>query len=340
MSTEYFTEAKSGEAGSARDLDGQPRRERCASGSPGSTRASFGPSFLPGGKRIIFASNYGIRRGESSTCSRFAYRRLASGSRSPSRPASMDFRSYRQMENCWYSPPESDLDRLPGSHETDLFLADWDGNATPVYLPNAADQLRTDVDYLADPAREGRGVGTQSDWMPRAHVYRVGEYQRFWALHPHGRSGRWQEDDLRATLSRFRSQRKVEPQARSVIDGISDDISLTRSIQAGRVELERRSVAGSLVPSQDMGSAGGLISKWDDYASVERERTRRSLWCADFAPGVGSVPREHAAEQRPRRAGYYTPRLLQRARRAPKALIVVDEWPGARRWTRRPDLYL
>ena len=48
----------------------------------------------------------------------------------------------------------------PGTRETDLYLARWDEAAPPKYLDNPADRAGLDVGFLADPAREGRGVGT------------------------------------------------------------------------------------------------------------------------------------------------------------------------------------
>ena len=53
------------------------------------------------------------------------------------------------------------LAAVEGSRETDLYLAKWDDSVTANYLPNAPDQVQKDVAFLADPAREGRGVGTK-----------------------------------------------------------------------------------------------------------------------------------------------------------------------------------
>ena len=119
--------------------------------------ASFAPFFYPSGKRVIFASNYGD-------------------------PQQREFNLFAvdtdgaHLEQITFAPgfdgfpmfsPDGKLlvfasnRGLPkGTRESDVYLARWDDAATPVYLDNHADQARQDVAFLADPAREGRGVGT------------------------------------------------------------------------------------------------------------------------------------------------------------------------------------
>ncbi|HEV7554337.1 MAG TPA: M20/M25/M40 family metallo-hydrolase, partial [Kofleriaceae bacterium] len=50
-----------------------------------------------------------------------------------------------------------------GEHDTNVFVADWDGGAKGEILAEtaAADRFIADVGYLADDAQEGRGVGTK-----------------------------------------------------------------------------------------------------------------------------------------------------------------------------------
>ena len=119
--------------------------------------ASFAPFFHPSGKRVIFASNHGD-------------------------PQQREFNLFAvdtdgaHLEQITFAPgfdgfpmfsPDGKLlvfasnrGLPPGTRESDVYLARWDEDATPVYLDNHADRARADVAFLADPAREGRGVGT------------------------------------------------------------------------------------------------------------------------------------------------------------------------------------
>jgi hypothetical protein len=48
----------------------------------------------------------------------------------------------------------------PDSHDTNLFIARWDDHAPRDVIAGAAERIQADATWLADPAREGRGVGT------------------------------------------------------------------------------------------------------------------------------------------------------------------------------------
>ncbi len=119
--------------------------------------ASFAPYFFPDGKRIIFSSSY--------------------GSASPRQPEfdlwAIDVDG-TDLERITFTPGfdgfpvfSPDGKRLAfGSNrnqknprETDVFVATWvDGKAAG--RPGPAEQLAADIAWLADDAREGRGVGT------------------------------------------------------------------------------------------------------------------------------------------------------------------------------------
>jgi Tol biopolymer transport system component len=118
--------------------------------------ASFAPYFYPSGNRIIFSSNYGDPKGrefdiwavdtDGSNLERITY---AAG-----------FDGFPM-----FSPDGSHLSfssNRNGTHEgeTDVFVARWvDGTIDDD--PTPADRVMTDDRWLADDARQGRGVGTQ-----------------------------------------------------------------------------------------------------------------------------------------------------------------------------------
>ncbi len=127
--------------------------------------ASFAPSFFPDGKRVIFSSNYGD-------------------------PAAREFELWAVntdgtgLERITYSPGfdgfpmfSPDGTRLAfasnrnngAPHETNVFVAHWQGGsaapassatAAPASESAGAERFAADVRWLADDAREGRGVGT------------------------------------------------------------------------------------------------------------------------------------------------------------------------------------
>jgi Tol biopolymer transport system component len=134
--------------------------------------ASFGPSWHPSGKRIVFSSNYGDPKGREFDI--FAIdvngTNLERVTHSPGFDGfpmfSPDGKSFAFASN-----------RLtpPGGHDTDVYVAQWvetpaggvvSGTAGPT---PPAHRVLADIAYLADPAQEGRGVGT-------AGLVRAGEF--------------------------------------------------------------------------------------------------------------------------------------------------------------------
>ncbi len=127
--------------------------------------ASFAPFFFPDGKRVIFSSNYGDPSGREFDL--WAVNIDGSG-----------------LERITFAPGfdgfpmfSPDGKRLafssnrafpPGAHQTDVYVARWvDARAPGPKL--AADRIRDDVVWLADPVREGRGIGTAG--LDAAGVY-------------------------------------------------------------------------------------------------------------------------------------------------------------------------
>ncbi len=142
------------------DADGTNARQVTFLGA-----ASFAPYFFPDGKRIIFSSNYGDPRGREFDL--WAVNVDGSG-----------------LERLTFAPefdgfpmfsPDGKLLVFASNRghakegETNLFVARWvPGEVQPE--PRPADRFMADVAWLADDAREGRGIGTRglaaaADWL-------------------------------------------------------------------------------------------------------------------------------------------------------------------------------
>jgi len=122
--------------------------------------ASFAPFFFPGRDRIIFSSNYGDPKGREFDL----WAVNADGT---------------ELERITYAPgfdgfpmftPDgrwlifaSNRATAPGANDTNLFLTRFDSARPLAQLrpeTSAAERIARDAAWLADPAREGRGIGT------------------------------------------------------------------------------------------------------------------------------------------------------------------------------------
>jgi len=118
--------------------------------------ASFGPYWIPGSDRIIFSSNYGDPKGREFEL----WAINGNGTNLERITSSPGFDGFPM-----FSPDgktlafASNRATAPGQHDTNLFLASWQG-APIVPEQTPADRVQADIAWLSDPAREGRGLGT------------------------------------------------------------------------------------------------------------------------------------------------------------------------------------
>jgi Tol biopolymer transport system component len=121
--------------------------------------ASFAPSFFPSGRRIIFSSNTGDPRGREFDL----WAVDVDGGHLERITTEPGFDGFPM-----FSPDgtrlafASNRATPPGSHDTNVFVARWVDEIAPATpeAPSAADRIAADIRWLADPARQGRGVGT------------------------------------------------------------------------------------------------------------------------------------------------------------------------------------
>ena len=151
--------------------------------------ASFAPYFFPDGKRVIFASNYLDPKSaefdlysidiDGSHLERITYAKSFDGF--PVFSPDGKTLSFSSNRRDVVTTDKGDVYRITngpaGEHDTNLYLAEWvetpEGASPNPAAPTetaAADRFAANVGYLADDAREGRGVGTKGLADAQAYV--------------------------------------------------------------------------------------------------------------------------------------------------------------------------
>jgi hypothetical protein len=136
--------------------------------------ASFAPYWHPSQKRIVFASNFGDPKGREFDL--WAVDTDGTRLERITRAPGFDGFPMFSPDGRWLAF-SSNRATPPGAHDTDVFLARWVEPAAPS-ADAPADRVMRDVEWLADPAREGRGVGTAGLEAAGAYIE-----DRFRALH-------------------------------------------------------------------------------------------------------------------------------------------------------------
>jgi Tol biopolymer transport system component len=150
--------------------------------------ASFAPFFHPTEDVILFSTNYGDPKGREFDL--WAMRSDGSGLRRITFAPGFDGFPHFSPDGKWLAF-SSNRATAPGRHDTNVFVARWKGlPPLPAEVETAADRVRRDVKWLADPAREGRGIGTRG-------LTAAGEYLekrlRSLGLAPAGDNGSFRE---------------------------------------------------------------------------------------------------------------------------------------------------
>lgn len=266
--------------------------------------ASFAPFFFPDGKRVIFSSNYGDPKGREFDL----WAVNVDGT---------------QLERITFEPGfdgfpmfSPDGTRLafssnrafpPGAHETDVYVARWVGGPARGE-PRAPDRIRADVVWLADPAREGRGIGGSG--LDTAGAYIEGRMREL-GLAPGGEGGSYRQAFEVPVSSRLDSSSGV-------------------SIGASQLSLDAFTAPGfsaSLPVEAPLVLAGYGISDAasgrDDYAGV-RVKGRIAL-VRRFVPEKDA---RFASTEAQRRFGDLRYKAWVAREHGAKGLVVVD-WPEA-----------
>jgi len=262
--------------------------------------ASFGPAFMPGGKRIIFASNYGDPRGREFDL----WAIDVAGTRLERLTAAPGFDGFPL-----FSPDgtrlvfASNRATAPGQHDTNVFVADWKPDPIVPAAPTAADRILDDIRWLADPAREGRGIGTTG--LEEAGQFIEARFKQL-GLQPAGDDGSYRQAfPVRTGLT-------VEPATALRIE----------KVVVARDGFQPLGFSATGKASGPLVFAGyGLVDKalhLDDYAGIDARG--KIVVVRRFVP-------EHPAlstPERQRRAGDLRQKAWLARERGARALLVVD----------------
>ena len=157
--------------------------------------ASFAPFFFPDGKRILFSTNYGDPKGREFDI----WAVEADGSDLERITFFAGFDGFPM-----FSPDGKQLafssNRNQGKPgETDVYIARWTDAPAVATESRAEDRYAADVAWLADDARDGRGVGTPGNEAAAAYIE---ERFKTLGLEPAGVNGGYrQEFDVTVALT-------------------------------------------------------------------------------------------------------------------------------------------
>lgn len=121
-------------------------------------KASFAPFFYPGSQRIIFSSNFGDAKGREFDL--WAINTNGTALERITRAPGFDGFPIFSPDGKTLAF-SSNRATAAGQHDTNVFLAQFDFAPPTAIEESGADRLQKDIAWLADPAREGRGLGTK-----------------------------------------------------------------------------------------------------------------------------------------------------------------------------------
>jgi Iap family predicted aminopeptidase len=149
--------------------------------------ASFAPYWHPSQSRIVFASNYGDPKGREFDL----YAVDVQGTRLERITTARGFDGFPMFSpDGKYLAFSSNRATAPGAHDTNVFLARWADSEPRPMAELPADRILADVRWLADPARQGRGVETEG--LAEAGAYLEKRYTAL-ALAPSGENGGYRQ---------------------------------------------------------------------------------------------------------------------------------------------------
>jgi Tol biopolymer transport system component len=262
--------------------------------------ASFAPFWHPSQKRILFSTNYGDPKGrefdiwavniDGTGLERITYANGFDGFPmfSPD-GASLAFASNRATP--------------PGKQDTNVFLAKWVDTAPSSIVETGADRIRKDIGWLADPEREGRGVG-----LPGLE-----------------RSGQWIEERLKSLGLAPAGDDGAFKQSFPVVTELKKEASTSVAIDGAPLPADAFEPLGYSPAASDVSgdiafADYGIIAKdlkRDDYANIDVKK--KIVLVRRFVPELFSTPDVQRKYGDIRRKAFWA------REKGAAALLVVDD---------------
>ncbi|HYI02100.1 M20/M25/M40 family metallo-hydrolase [Hyalangium sp.] len=266
--------------------------------------ASFAPFFHPNGKRILFSSNHGDPKGREFDI--WAVNVDGSNLERITTAPGFDGFPMFSPDGKWLVF-SSNRATAPGQRDTNVFLARWVEDAKPLApaAETSADRIEKDVQFLAAPEREGRGIGTPG--LEAAGKFIEERFQSL-GLKPAGEGGTFREG--------FPVTTAVKPGAKTQVKlGGAVLPSDTYTV----LGFSAQSAAQGPLVLAGYGIAEPSLSV-DDYAKLDVKG--KIVVVRRFVPDSATF----AETDKQRRYGDLRYKAWTARERGAKALIVVD-WP-------------
>jgi Tol biopolymer transport system component len=266
--------------------------------------ASFAPFFHPNGRRILFSSNYGDPKGREFDI--WAVDIDGTNLERITHAPGFDGFPMFSPDGKWLAF-SSNRATPPGQQDTNVFLARWVEDAKPAApaAESSADRIEKDIQFLAAPEREGRGIGTPGLEAAGQHI--EARFQSL-GLKPAGEGGTF---------------RQMFPVTTTVKPGPKTQVKLGKTVLPADaytvVGYSAQGAAQAPVVLAGYGIAEPSLSV-DDYAKLDVKG--KIVVVRRFVPD--SAPFSETEKQR--RFGDLRHKAWTARERGAKALIVVD-WP-------------
>ncbi len=264
--------------------------------------ASFAPFWVPGEDRIVFSSNYPNPRGREFDI--WAINADGTGLERITYAPGFDGFPMFSPDGKWLAF-SSNRATAEGSNDTNVFLAKWVKGPAPVDAKAPAQRIKTDVTWLADAQREGRGIGTKG--LEAAGAY-IEEQFKALGLLPGGDDGTYRQ--------KF-----------PVVTGVKTGAATSLVIGKEKVPADAFQPLGFSAPTQKKVKAPLVLA---GYGLVDAELGFDDYKGVDVKGKIAVVRRftpEHPALDTPekqRRAGDLRKKAFTAREKGAVALLVVD----------------
>jgi hypothetical protein len=279
--------------------------------------ASFAPYWHPSQKRLLFSTNWGDPKGREFDI--WAVDESGAGLERVTYAGGFDGFPMFSPDGALLAF-SSNRATAPGRHDTNVFVARWVEDAKTKRVETAADRVLTDVTWLADPAREGRGVGTKG--LVASGAFLEERFRELGAV-PEGDRGTFREAFPVVTELKRGASSRVE------LGGgpLPDDAYVVMGYSPEKAQVTGElAFAGYGIVAKDLGI--------DDYAKLDVKK--KVVVVRRFVPDGGKLSGTEAQ----RRYGDIRRKAWLARERGAAALVVVDDPappPGAKSDWKGPD---